>query len=381
MALLCCLGAAPASPAPSPEAVAPGVSYRTIRLDGPHGAVTAHLVTVELGRRPGRGLGLLWPGAVARRETVAGLAKAAGALAAVNGDFFDISEQQHPGVPVTGAPVGPMVVDGRAVKAAVPGGQRFGWPPPPGDSDQDVFGIGDDGLPHLDRLTLDGQVDLPGGDTLPLGGLNQYALPVNGVGAYTPDWGTVSRRRAACGTDTDRGAPCTSRTREVVVRGGEVTATASAPGAGAVPRDAVVLLGRESGADRLRALRVGDAVSVHYTLDSRDGTRFRWALGAEPLIVHGTPVRGLPDGPGAPRTAVGFDASRRVVWLLAVEGREDTGTGVTVAELAAALARVGARDAAYLDGGGSTTLVLSGRVLTPPPPTGPRAVPNGIAIF
>ena len=39
---------------------------------------------------------------------------------------------------------------------------------------------------------------------VPLGGLNQYALPVGGVGAYTSRWGTASRARATCGTDTVR---------------------------------------------------------------------------------------------------------------------------------------------------------------------------------
>ena len=32
-----------------------------------------------------------------------------------------------------------------------------------------------------------------------LDGLNQYALPDDGIGAYTQDWGEVSRARAVCG--------------------------------------------------------------------------------------------------------------------------------------------------------------------------------------
>ncbi|MCZ9339274.1 phosphodiester glycosidase family protein, partial [Streptomyces sp. TRM76130] len=74
---------------------------------------------------------------------------------------------------------------------------------------------------RLDRLALDGQVRTPRG-TLPLGGFNQYALPVDSVGAFTGVWGSASRARATCGTDTDRAAPCSTDTYEVTVRGGRV---------------------------------------------------------------------------------------------------------------------------------------------------------------
>ncbi|MCZ9338704.1 phosphodiester glycosidase family protein, partial [Streptomyces sp. TRM76130] len=59
-------------------------------------------------------LGLLHPGAVAARATVSGMAGASGAVGGVNGDFFHITENQHPGVEATGASVGPAIAGGRA---------------------------------------------------------------------------------------------------------------------------------------------------------------------------------------------------------------------------------------------------------------------------
>jgi hypothetical protein len=47
----------------------------------------------------------------------------AGAIAGVNADFFNISEE-HPGVTPTGSSDGPEIVDGHALKAAVPNSQR-----------------------------------------------------------------------------------------------------------------------------------------------------------------------------------------------------------------------------------------------------------------
>ena len=46
------------------------------------------------------------------------------AVAAINGDFFDITESQHPQVPATDAPSGPAVADGAPLNAAVPPAQR-----------------------------------------------------------------------------------------------------------------------------------------------------------------------------------------------------------------------------------------------------------------
>lgn len=194
-------GAAGAVPAGT--TIAPGVTYRQFDLPAAAGTTHAHLLTVDL-RNPRVRVDLLHPGAVAARATVSKMANAARAVAGVNGDFFDITETQHPGVDPTGASVGPAVANGRVLKAAVPDGQRFGPALPPGTDTEDVLGVGTDHRARLDRLTLAGSVATPAG-SLPLKGLNQYALPENSVGAYTSAWGSASRGRAVCGTDTSRG--------------------------------------------------------------------------------------------------------------------------------------------------------------------------------
>ncbi|HKS45895.1 MAG TPA: hypothetical protein VJT49_12435 [Amycolatopsis sp.] len=104
---------------------------------------------------------------------------------------------------------------------------------------------------------------------------------MNGIGVDTHDWGEVSRapaapptathnlarhrtgsgpQRAACGTDADRNAPCTSETEEVVVRHGVVVLEAETPGAGDIPAGNVVLVGRGAGAGELESLAPGDHV-------------------------------------------------------------------------------------------------------------------------
>ncbi|WP_435847751.1 phosphodiester glycosidase family protein [Streptomyces fumanus] len=379
------IGAAPAGAAQAAVDIAPGVTYRTLDLTAGAGATRVHVLDVDLSE-PKVALGLLYPGAVAARAPVSRLADAQGALGGVNGDFFNITESQHPGVEATGAAVGPAVTDGRALKAAVPKGQRFGPALPPGTSTEDVFGVAGDGRARLDALSLDGSVGTAEG-TLPLGGFNQYALPVGSIGAFTHEWGEVSRVRATCGTDTDRAAPCSTDTYEVTVRDGTVVSASDTPGSGAIGADTTVLVGREEGAAKLRKLATGEAVRVAYGLKAASGAAYRFALGGFPVLAGGEPPAGLDDRTSAVRTAVGVADGGRRVLLLAVDGSAAYRTGLTIAEVADALDDLGATEGFGLDGGGSTTLVArepgsSGVTVRNHPSGGAeRPVPNGIGVF
>ncbi|MEU8985835.1 phosphodiester glycosidase family protein [Streptomyces sp. NPDC048558] len=379
------VGAAPAGAAQGTP-VAPGVSYDEFDITAARGTAHAHVLTVDL-RNPRVRLDLLHPGAVAARATISEQATTQGAVAGVNGDFFNISEAQHPGVQATGASVGPAIARGQALKGAVPNGQRFGPPLPPGTSTEDVFGLGVDRRARLDGLSLDGSIRTPEG-RLPLRGLNQYALPVGSIGAFTAKWGSVSRVRATCGTDTDRAAPCSTDTYEVTVRRGRVVSTADTPGSGPITADTTVLVGREAGAQQLRKFFEGERVTVrHRLVASRSRVPFRFALGGYPVLDDGQSLPGLDNRTSAVRTAVGIADNGRRLLLLALDGAPEYRTGLTIAEVASVMRELGSVDAFSLDGGGSSTLVArvpgAGAVSVRNHPSDgvERPVPNGIGVF
>lgn len=366
--------------------IAPGVTYEEFDLPAAKGMTHVHLLRVDLRNKHVR-LDLLHPGAVAARAPVSQLADTAGAVAGVNGDFFNITETQHPGVEATGATVGPAIAHGRVLKAAVPDGQRFGPALPPGTTTEDVLGVGTDRRARLDRLRLEGSVSTSGG-RLPLGGLNDYALPVGSVGAFTARWGSVSRVRATCGTDTDRAAPCTTDTYEVTVRHGRVVSASDKPGSGPIAADTTVLLGREAGAQRLRKLSTGKRVTVRYRLvASSSGVPYRFALGGYPVLRGGQPLPGLDAATSAVRTAVGIAGGGRRLLLLALDGAPDYRSGLTIAEVADEMRTLGSVDAFSLDGGGSSELVARDpgatavSVRNHPSGGAERPVPNGIGVF
>ncbi|PIB04289.1 MULTISPECIES: phosphodiester glycosidase family protein [Streptomyces] len=379
-------GAEGAADAEGATQLAPGVEYTELDIPAAQGVTHAHVLSVDL-RNPHVRVDLLYPGAVASRAPVSQLADTRGAVAAVNGDFFNITETQHPGVETTGASVGPAIASGHQLKAAVPNGQRFGPALPPGTTTEDVLGVGVDRRARLDSVALEGSVHSPEG-RWPLGGLNQYALPEGSIGAFTSDWGSVSRVRATCGTDTNRAAPCSTDTYEVTVERGRVVSAANTPGNGPIAPGTTVLVGREAGAQQLRKLPVGEPVAVQHRLVA-EATRipYRFAVGGYPMLVDGSPLPGLNNTTSATRTAVGISHSGRRLLLLALDGAPEFRTGLTIAEITETMRRLGSEDAFSLDGGGSTTMVArqpgadAVSVLNHPSGGAERPVPNGIGVF
>ncbi len=123
---------------------------------------------------------------------------------------------------------------------------------------------------------------------------------------------------------------------------------------------------------------------------SSDQTSHAQVIGGFPeLLDHGTDVTGLGLDPTQtfaaarhPRTAVGFDPVARRLWLLVVDGRQGAySSGMTLAEVTAALSAVGSTEALNLDGGGSTVMVVAGTALSSPSDAeGERAVRNALAV-
>ncbi|MGW0946219.1 phosphodiester glycosidase family protein [Streptomyces sp. NPDC002623] len=365
--------------------VAAGVAYRQYDLQAAAGKTHVHVLSVDLANTHVR-LGLLYPGTVAARADISAMANKQSAVAGINGDFFNISEVQHPGVSATGSTVGPAIANGKALKGAVPNAQRFGPALPPGTTTKAVVGVGTDGKAKVDSLSLNGTYTTVG-RRLPLGGVNQYALPENSVGAFTSDWGSVSRKRATCGTDTERAAACSTSTYEVTLKKGRVVSTSTTPGGGAIAAGTTVLVGREAGAQRLKKLVKGQRVAVRYGLTSASRSAYSFAVGGYPILAGSKALAGLDTSVSAVRTAVGIGNGGKKVFLFALDGATAYRKGLTIAEVAAALKSLGATEGFSLDGGGSSTLVArpSGAtkvtVRNHPSDGYERPVSNGIGVF
>ncbi|MGR8012036.1 phosphodiester glycosidase family protein [Streptomyces hypolithicus] len=306
----------------------------------------------------------LHSGKVSERRSVSELAAAHDpgdgrrTVAALNADFFDINQ--------TGAPLGPGLKDGKAVHSPAPGVNR-------------AVGIGPDSAGRILQLYFDGTLTLPSG-TRPLASYNAANVQDGGVGAYTSGWGTADRALTVDGATS---------VAEAVVRDGKVVEVKDRPGAGPVPEDTTVLVGREEGAAVLAVLRPGDPVATQYRPRTDGGPLPRTAVGGrELLVVDGVAQNheGQSNNTTAPRTAVGFSQDGTEMQVITVDGRQADSGGVTLTELAVMMKQAGSHSALNLDGGGSSTLVAREpgsdalQVENSPSDGSERTVPNGLAL-
>jgi hypothetical protein len=179
---------------------------------------------------------------------------------------------------------------------------------------------------------------------------------------------------------------------EAIVKGGVVTEQVDLRGNSTIPADGFVL----SGHGRARSwimqnLPPGTPVLVRMRFVSRAADP-RWdrvihAIGGGPHLL----ARGLVSDEGFtntlvgrrhPRTALGVLPDGRIL-LLVVDGRSPPHSlGMTLVELALEMRRLGAVDAMNLDGGGSSTMVVSGRVVNlPSDENGERAVATSLLVL
>lgn len=334
--------------------VAPGVTLSSFDRLESGGWLRAQSLSVDL--TGGNGVEYLSPGKVASVQTVADQVKQQPrAVAAINGDFFDIND--------TNAPEGVGISDGSLVKS-------------PNADHTNAIGIGPSGAGRILSIYFDGTVTLPDGSR-PLDQYNGTRIATGGIGEYTSAWGDVSRARPVQdATDT----------AEVTIHNGVVAAAATAPSADPIAAGDYVLVGREAGADALRALSPGDKVSVTYRPKTSDGSAVRTAIGGNQLLVVDGAVQ-TPDDDGlAARSAIGFNRDGTKMYALTVDGKQTDSVGITVPEMAQMMLEMGAYNAINIDGGGSSTLLArepgtDDLALENSPSDGSqRPVANGLAI-
>ncbi|MEV0459744.1 phosphodiester glycosidase family protein [Catellatospora methionotrophica] len=330
--------------------LAPGLTLTSTSISGPNqvNILTANLAEPTLTPR------YLNPGTVGATTALTVQANRIGAVAAVNGDFFDIGE--------TGAPRG-IGLDGGTLLH----GPATGW-----NNVAALYSNGAGSRGGLAEIFLDATITLPGGTRLTATNLNSPNIAANGIGVYNPLWGDQPRSKALDGA---------TRSREIEVTAGKVTKVSTTPG-GKVANGTVAVLGVNAGADALASLTVGAAVTVNYAPRGGDGAA-QVAIGGNLVLVKDG-VATTVAHPKNPRTAVGFSADGLKMWLVVVDGRSAASVGMTYVELAAYMKSLGADDAINLDGGGSSTLVArmpgatSATVRNTPSDGAQRPVPNGI---
>jgi exopolysaccharide biosynthesis protein len=302
-------------------------------------------------------------------ESVADIAARHGAIAAVNGGFFNATN---------GEPLGLLKVDGELVSdsASLKGAV--------------AIGAGEDGALTLDFDQVSARMTM----TFSAEG-QQWSVPIDGVDT-TRERGRLMLYTPAYHGDTDTAPTGT----EWVLDGQPLRVVAMRPGAGhsRIPRHGAVLsYGGTTLPPSLTAL-TDDVVVAFETTWKRAGGAPAPAFARATDVVSGAGLlrreqvvqrdwraESLTSETFTtsrhPRTLIGRDVHGRV-WLVAVDGRvPDYSIGMTFADLQRLCDRLELTDALNLDGGGSTTMVVKGQVVNHPSnATGARPVSDALIV-
>ncbi|MDA0258379.1 MAG: phosphodiester glycosidase family protein [Cyanobacteria bacterium] len=277
------------------------------------------------------------------------LSQPAGAVVAVNGGFFNRILQ---------LPLGALRQDGRWLSGPILNRGVIAWD-------------GKEAL-RFGRLRLDQELQVNGGRRWGLGFLNSGYVQ-RGLSRYTHAWGPIYR-------------PLSGEEQALLIRDGRVEQRfdrASIRRGVLIPPDADLVVSR--GGAPLPA-SPGDRVTM--TMAQRSSPELGDqpnVLGGGPLLMQGGRIvlNGRSEGfsPGflslaAPRTVVG--QGNGGTWLIALRGA--AGSEPTLLETALAMQQLGLRDALNLDGGSSTTVVVSGRTVMNGRGSAPR-IHNGLGLL
>lgn len=333
--------------------VAPGVTYTRWSQHDARGPIRAHLLTVDLST-PGLALDYASPGLVRRTDQVSDIlarpSNGPGAIAGVNGDFFDIGD--------TGAPLG-LGQDRQMGFLHAP---RGGW--------NSAFFLDAKGRPDIGYLPL--KMSVLHRPNLAITNVNSPEIRPGGIGIYTKKWGPTSGYRVTGGQQQQVRMVRVVNQRVVEIKN-KLTVNQRING--------FLMIGRGEGAKRLAGLRKGSKVLLRGRLQ---GGPTMAITGNKFLILDGV-VQVINDREMHPRTAIGIDRDTGEVLMLLIDGRQSFSRGYTMVELAELMQDLGADEALNLDGGGSSTMVARGPrggmgVVNSPSDGAERMVANAIEV-
>jgi exopolysaccharide biosynthesis protein len=306
-------------------------------------------------------------------ETVMSMGTRTGAVAGINGGYFDIN--------ATGQPTGGSVVDGQIYKS-----------PPSGYNAE--LSVLSNGTMSIGQENFSGTIT-DGIATEPLTSVNILSDAAAGnITEVTPVLAASAQSIGAAATVVTGTVSGTNDDQTLTVTGVQTGVTSLAiPASGTED-----LVGAGAGGTWLSAnVHVGDTVSVSQGLSpaagtTQDGQVTQLITGATQLIKNGAAYNdptGQPPSGINPETAVGISKDGKHAIFVTLDGElgESTALGVSPSQVTGYLLEHGAYNAVLLDGGGSTEIDArvpgtSGlSVLNTPSDGSERPVANGLFVY
>lgn len=363
----------------SVESVAPGVVHRRLVMNS--GPWRMHVLEIDLRTRGIALRGVRSNDEFRGREKVTSMVTRytgpGTAVAGINGDFFNVKTG-------TGESENNVMVEGVLWK----GVRTTDSPYDTYDNLHSQFAIDWKNRPFIDRIGLDAKILERGRRAVRLDGVN-FRQDTNAIVLYTPSIGDSTPVDSATTSMLAVGLELTAKHGDTMVL--RVAARAF-EGKSAHLDDGYAIAAAGRGREFVGALAKRRGTIRIVARLTPDRGRLRTIIGGWPRLVrHGRSVAEYADiAEGTfprfsagrhPRTAIGFSRDSARLFLFTVDGRRKSDAGMSLVEVASMMLKLGAYEAMAFDGGGSTTMVIRGKVVNwPSDEAGERAVGSGLLV-
>lgn len=292
---------------------------------------------------------------LARKSTVVNMAQKSNSFAAINGSYFK---------PQTGVPLGILMIDKKLLTGPI--------------YDRVALGITDTGY-KMERVSLNANLNYLD-KQLKVNNINQPRTLSTDVLIYTEEWGVTSPQTPKYGL-------------QMAVKDGKIIARSHSPLT--IPENGYVISAPEkklneffTDTDASRKI-IKKNRNTEITLDIK--TNPNWddvnhIIGGGPFLVKDGNIyvdyieeKFKPITGRNPRTAIGYTKEGNFI-MVTIDGREETSVGAGLYELAKIMKSFDCQYAMNLDGGGSSTMQINGRIVNNPSIKGGIAVSNALAL-
>ena len=299
--------------------------------------------------------------------TVKSLAQSRGAVAAINGGFFNWMPQA-----ANGYPDGPIVESGKITTASSEY-NRY-------SDSMATFSLSNLNQILYNYWKTDITLIAPNGSSTPVGQYNKPSKDYTDFTIMDSKWSSASIGATPVYPDMV----------EMVVDGGKVVEIRQVKPAIEIPVNGYVVITRQAGSQfLLNNFKPGDVVGMNIAT-TPDWKNLKMAVTGSAILVKDgqIPSPFSMDIPGRnPRTAIGSTQDGTHLILATVDGRQGSSIGMTQQDMAQLMIEQGAYNAINLDGGGSTTMLArtpgtNDLGVTNSPSDGtPRKIATAIGIF
>ena len=332
-----------------------GITKHFIRTVGNRGPVSFHVLEIDLSNKNiSFKVGMPDLNKLKKKLTLKQIVEKEKAYAGINANYFDVKE---------GNPLGTLITDGTWVTGPV--------------YDRVAIGFSKDNMVFIDQVMLHGEGTVYRGfrkkekGMIYIDGLNAPYHLYNKVGFFTDHWSSeieIPEDKSGVVVEND------------IVRGLIDEKTS-------IPHEGYVLV--SNGKDIDEMLKKKDRIKINW-VSTPNWAEVKESVSGGPYLIMGGEVYidekdqrfkfAIKDA-YAPRSAIGIGKNGNL-FLITVDGRRPgLSVGVTLTDFAGLLKKLELQEAINLDGGGSTTLVVDGKIVNTLSERHERKVSNALLVF